>query len=70
MDSSNVWKGLAFGGTASCIAEAFTLPVDVVKTRLQLQARGLVAAARRWRVPAHLPPSPLHSGPPPLRETL
>lgn len=39
MESSNVWKGLAFGGIASCIAEAFTLPIDVVKTRLQLQAR-------------------------------
>ena len=30
-------KGLVYGGTASCIAEAFTLPVDTVKTRLQLQ---------------------------------
>eukprot|EP00300_Choanocystis_sp_HF-7_P041832 c8617_g1_i1.p2 GENE.c8617_g1_i1~~c8617_g1_i1.p2 ORF type:complete len:303 (+),score=56.20 c8617_g1_i1:152-1060(+) len=39
MDTSNVYKGLLFGGIASCIAEVITLPVDVVKTRLQLQGQ-------------------------------
>ncbi len=43
MESKNVWKGLAYGGVASCIAEAATLPIDVVKTRLQLQVRRSVA---------------------------
>jgi hypothetical protein len=39
MESSSVFVGLAFGGIASCIAEGFTLPVDTIKTRLQLQVR-------------------------------
>lgn len=29
-------KGLVYGGVASCIAETITMPVDVVKTRLQM----------------------------------
>jgi hypothetical protein len=37
MDSSSVWKGLVFGGTASCIAEVVTMPMDVCKTRMQIQ---------------------------------
>eukprot|EP00050_Salpingoeca_kvevrii_P020023 m.93348 g.93348 ORF g.93348 m.93348 type:complete len:300 (-) comp8681_c0_seq3:103-1002(-) len=37
MESHGIAVGLLFGGTASCIAEAVTLPVDVVKTRLQMQ---------------------------------
>jgi solute carrier family 25 uncoupling protein 8/9 len=36
MESSNVFKGLLYGGFASCIAETCTMPVDVVKTRLQM----------------------------------
>lgn len=46
MDSGNVWKGLAFGGIASCVAEMATLPIDVVKTRMQLQ--GELGAARQY----------------------
>ena len=38
MDSKNVWKGLAFGGFASCVAEVCTLPIDVVKVSSASQA--------------------------------
>jgi hypothetical protein len=37
MDSSSVWKGLVFGGAASCVAECVTMPMDVCKTRMQIQ---------------------------------
>ena len=36
MESSSALKGLAYGGIASCVAETITMPVDVVKTRLQM----------------------------------
>ena len=43
--------GLAFGGFASCVAEVVTIPVDVVKTRMQVaasgQAIGAAAVARQ-----------------------
>eukprot|EP00164_Ancoracysta_twista_P011474 GFYU01017682.1.p1 GENE.GFYU01017682.1~~GFYU01017682.1.p1 ORF type:complete len:315 (-),score=81.12 GFYU01017682.1:483-1427(-) len=31
-------KGFAFGGIASCVAETATIPMDVVKTRMQIQS--------------------------------
>lgn len=31
MDSSNIWKGIAMGGIASCTADIVTLPIDTVK---------------------------------------
>jgi len=40
MDSGNVFKGLFYGGFASCVAETITMPVDVVKTRLQMDGAG------------------------------
>lgn len=40
MESNNVLKGLLYGGIASCIAETCTMPVDVVKTRLQMDGAG------------------------------
>jgi len=40
MDSKSIWKGLLFGGSASCIADICTLPIDVAKTRLQLVGEG------------------------------
>ena len=63
MQSDNIWKGLAYGGFASCVAEtsappshtppsrtaapraplchsAVTMPIDVVKTRLQMDGSG------------------------------
>ncbi|KNC49084.1 carrier protein [Thecamonas trahens ATCC 50062] len=46
MDSSSVAIGLAFGGIASCVAECCTIPIDVVKTRLQLQ--GELGATRAY----------------------
>jgi len=46
MDSSSIYKGLAFGGIASCIAEVITLPMDTVKTRLQLQ--GELGSVRQY----------------------
>lgn len=36
MESGSVVKGLVYGGFASCVAETITMPVDVVKTRLQM----------------------------------
>lgn len=36
MNSESVFKGLLYGGIASCVAETCTMPVDVVKTRLQM----------------------------------
>ena len=35
MESGSVIKGLAYGGFASCVAEVVTMPIDVVKTRMQ-----------------------------------
>lgn len=40
MESGNVWKGLFYGGFASCVAETVTMPIDVVKTRLQMDGSG------------------------------
>lgn len=40
MESNSVFTGLLYGGTASCVAETFTMPVDVVKTRLQMDGAG------------------------------
>ena len=40
MESGSVWKGLAYGGLSSCVAETFTMPIDVVKTRLQMDGSG------------------------------
>ena len=34
--SSNVWKGLAFGGISAMLGDLVTMPIDVSKTRLQL----------------------------------
>ena len=31
-----VWIGLAFGGFSSCVAEVITIPIDVIKTRMQV----------------------------------
>jgi solute carrier family 25 uncoupling protein 8/9 len=40
MESGSVLKGLVYGGFASCVAETVTMPVDVVKTRLQMDGQG------------------------------
>jgi len=40
MESGSVLKGLVYGGFASCVAETVTMPVDVVKTRLQMDGAG------------------------------
>eukprot|EP00730_Choanoeca_flexa_P009719 TRINITY_DN12981_c0_g1_i1.p1 TRINITY_DN12981_c0_g1~~TRINITY_DN12981_c0_g1_i1.p1 ORF type:complete len:297 (+),score=33.16 TRINITY_DN12981_c0_g1_i1:138-1028(+) len=37
MEASSPFKGLAFGAIASCLAEIATMPIDVVKVRLQMQ---------------------------------
>jgi len=39
MDASSVTKGLIFGGISSCVAECITLPIDIVKTRMQLRSK-------------------------------
>lgn len=40
MESDNPIKGLIYGGFSSCVAETVTMPVDVVKTRLQMDGSG------------------------------
>jgi len=40
MESGSVLKGLVYGGFASCVAETVTMPVDVVKTKLQMDGSG------------------------------
>jgi len=40
MESKSVWRGLFYGGFSSCVAETVTMPVDVVKTRLQMDGAG------------------------------
>lgn len=35
--TSSPWKGFGFSCIACCVAESVTIPIDVVKTRLQLQ---------------------------------
>lgn len=37
MDTKTPLRGILYGGSASCIAEALTIPVDVLKVRMQLQ---------------------------------
>lgn len=39
METGSVLQGLVRGGVAACIAETVTLPMDVVKTRLQYDKR-------------------------------
>lgn len=36
MENKSVVRGMVYGGFASCVAETITMPVDVVKTRLQM----------------------------------
>lgn len=45
MESGSIMKGLFYGGFASCVAETITMPVDVVKTRLQMDGAGGAAKA-------------------------
>lgn len=37
MEAKSPFRGLAFGAVASCLAEISTMPIDVVKVRLQMQ---------------------------------
>lgn len=46
METKSVWKGLAFGGFAGSVAETATFPLDVIKTRMQLQ--GELGAHRQY----------------------
>jgi Mitochondrial carrier protein len=52
MDSSNVFKGLAFGGIASCVAEIATMPLDVIKVRVQVSPASLKRAP--WAETVHV----------------
>lgn len=47
MDSSKPWRSLVYGGVASSLAESCTIPLDVLKVRMQLQ--GQVGMARQYR---------------------
>ncbi|KAG8462155.1 hypothetical protein KFE25_011605 [Diacronema lutheri] len=46
MENKSVARGMFYGGFASCVAETITMPVDVVKTRLQMDGGG--GAARMY----------------------
>lgn len=46
MENKSVARGMVYGGAASCAAEVVTMPVDVVKTRLQMDG---ASTARRYR---------------------
>jgi hypothetical protein len=46
MDNKSPWKGLAYGGFASMLADVITLPIDVTKVRLQVQ--GQLGAVRQY----------------------
>ncbi|CAK0799212.1 unnamed protein product [Prorocentrum cordatum] len=46
MEHKSLARGLAYGGAASCLAEVVTMPVDVVKTRLQMDGAGATRAYR------------------------
>jgi hypothetical protein len=39
MEASTPLRGFLYGGLASCIAEGLTIPIDVVKIRMQLQGK-------------------------------
>ena len=41
------WKLFVFGGIASCCAETATVPIDVVKVRLQMDGQG--GAAKQYK---------------------
>ena len=45
--TSNIWQLFVFSGIGSCAAELATVPIDVVKTRMQLQ--GELGSVRRYR---------------------
>lgn len=45
-DVFELLKGFAAAGTAACIAEAVTIPIDTAKVRLQLQG-GLAVAGKQ-----------------------
>ena len=47
METKGLLKGFAFGGIAGSIAETATFPLDVIKTRMQLQ--GELGAHRQYR---------------------
>lgn len=40
MENKSVVRGMLYGGLASCVAETVTMPVDVVKTRMQVDGAG------------------------------
>jgi len=42
MENKSVVRGMVYGGFASCVAETITMPVDVVKTRLQMDGASSV----------------------------
>lgn len=41
------------GGAASCIAETFTFPIDLAKTRLQIQGQALDSLSLKYRGMIH-----------------
>lgn len=47
MDAQTPFRSLLYGGLAGAMAESITIPVDVVKVRMQLQGEG--GSARQYR---------------------
>lgn len=57
-----MYKGLLYGGIASCVGEVATMPVDVIKTRLQLDGAG---SQKLYKGPINCATSLLRKGGPP-----
>ncbi len=55
LKTDNPWQLFAFSAVASCTAELATVPIDVVKVRMQLQGEG--GAAARYKSSLHAFPT-------------
>lgn len=53
--TDNIWQLFLFSGIGSCAAELATVPIDVVKTRMQLQ--GELGSVQRYRSSLHAFPT-------------
>jgi solute carrier family 25 protein 14/30 len=47
--SKRPYEPFILGGIASCNAEIFTFPIDLVKTRLQIQGQGVDPAKLKYK---------------------
>nr|WJG69184.1 mitochondrial uncoupling protein [Acanthamoeba castellanii str. Neff] len=57
-----LWAGWLCGGLAGCNAEAWTLPIDITKVRLQLQGQQMALAAQAGDSVGAVPLAPKYRG--------